>query len=346
MPQTATTRITPLLRPAPLIVRHPGELLYQIRKAREVAQADIAALCAVKSSTISRFERDGTRISRETYKRYVQALASPAVVPLRHQRLTPARQQTLLDLYRHYYNRSDAYDRCASISFAILAEAKTNEQAALVREFAREQRPAFIIDDLGFIHVVNGALLNLFAMTPHDSILSRWEVWHYVGANLLPSAPAHQRYLSPPATAAPGLLARFFEDEHLRPYLFTPQLQCLQRRLQQILIDHDQSEHLMHWHDAISMRVHPTAQLPASLIVFEYDEVGVFQPQIDQTHAVRGPNGHQVRFRFATLDPIGRAARQIVQAIRDTRLYFAAQYDTAETMHANTWPEVTALLEP
>ncbi|MBK9714147.1 MAG: hypothetical protein IPO81_23010, partial [Kouleothrix sp.] len=120
-------------------------------------------------------ETDGP-FGHENFERYVQALQSPTI----HYPLTDAQATILRTLYRNRRASRirNLEDRFAVVDFASIGQ--DEKFAGLVQELREHTGPAFIMDDLWFIHAVNGAQLKLFTVDPRSSpFLRRWDGWRH-----------------------------------------------------------------------------------------------------------------------------------------------------------------------
>lgn len=326
---------------------HIGALCRHIRASRGVDAAALVRWCGVRhESNITRNFEERGMTSDETFDRYVQALQSKRLVepPLMD------RQATILrELWRTRKDLKRIQSNLAAISFDhIIPRRRSNAAAELIAELERIDRPAFIMDDLWFIHALNGALLRLFGVDPHRSeFLRRWDGWHVVASKFRADSPVRQAYTTPDLFLPPTIVA-FLEDERTYPLLFTLQMRKLIERT--ITMSEAQGCEFQHWWKQAS-----AFYLPYSLTSLErgirYQGRPIqVEPWIQSVRSVHVSGEHHVRYALAIWNPIGKDAREAFDDMRASgesgRVIYAADYDRERQFHVNDWPEVRAELDP
>ncbi len=328
---------------SPAIVPHLGELLRRMRQARELSQADIARVCAVHRSTILNFEQRGALFrDRITYARYVQSLAD-ASIGCPDLQIDPSRRALLDDLFTHAQPagvRADE-ERLAAIDFVATQRGDTPALRRLINQLRAQPLPGAIIDDLGFVHVLNGALLRMFDITPDLPYLQRWEAWHVFATKLVRDSPVHHAYTTVHGNDLFFIAAlyQFFERMRTLRYLFTRQMQTLNWRLAVLAHQEGYLQHTAGWRLISAFQVVPGMDGVLRIVRFQNEILTV---QIIPGHPcqVSLPGSGMVTYHPITWHPLGANAARVMAACRDQRLFFAAEYDRHERFHVNTWSEL------
>lgn len=325
---------------------HIGALCRHIRASRGVDAAALVRWCGVRhESNITRNFEERGMTSDTTFDRYVQALQS------RHLVEPPLMDRQASILRGLWHGRKDLKQLqrgLAAISFEnILPRRRSASAAELIAELEQVGRPAFIMDDLWFIHALNGALLRLFNVDPHRSeFLCRWDGWHVVASKFRADSPIRQAYTAPDLFLPPTIVA-FLEDERTYPLLFTLQMRKLVERTIAMSEAHGCEFHRW-WRQATAF------YLPYSLSSLErgiryQDRPIQVAPRIHTTRSVALGGEYYARYALAVWDPIGNDAHEVFDALRayedSARIIYAADYDRDRAFHVNDWPEVRGELD-
>jgi transcriptional regulator with XRE-family HTH domain len=324
-------------------IPHLGFLFKRLRSTRTLNQSDIAQALGVTNSTISKFESTGRSRRAQIVDRYIRALQSPYLngvqvpCPLDDDDATLLRQ---LSVEVQNANIHASTVQLSAYDFELIASPHSPlELKALVQRLRQIHWPAFVSDGLGFIHAVNGAMLNLFGVEPSSLLLRRWESWHTLATNFAKSSPIHAAHVSPDHAFPPAIYA-FFRST--APYLFTPQMRALLRELHQL--SYLSGLHFSKWwYSASSFNLyfeqsqsacilrHGTRYLHTSIIGFE-------------VHWVRIARTMSVPYFLGVWQPLGAETQVIFEHLNGLAapcdVFFAAEFDANHLYHVNCWPDV------
>lgn len=219
------------------------------------------------------------------------------------------------------------------------------------RTLAEQNRPALILDDLWFIHAVNGALFELFGIDPNSKFLNNWEAWHSLAVKFHPESLVREGYKDPQEFLLP--VVQVFFNQTYR-YLFTPQMRYLLYRL-----------HLL----SQSSGLFDFCWKNVTAFSFPYTPEVVFEPH--RRHRAPKGNGPEIltEVRSHTVFPIrmdfGRVVnyrlvtwnhlpghresetmfKKIQQSPYSHTLHYAADYDIESVFHVNSWQEVRTMID-
>lgn len=322
-------------------ILHIGALCRRIRESRGLDAAQLVRWCGVRhTSNITRnFEEQGMT-SDTTFERYVEALCMPALAapPLMQ------RQAAMLHaLWRNRKQTGQIQRNLAAITFEqIIPHKRFDQAAACLAALEQIGRPAWIMDDLWFIHALNGALLQLFGIDPHRSaFLHSWSAWHVIASTFCANSPVRQSYAQADLVLPPAIVA-FLEDTRTYPLLFTAQMRKLIARI--ITLSEQEGCEFQHW-----WRQARACYLPYSLtslartIIYQGQPIYA-EPRIHTTHTIALGAEHAARYTIVVWNPVDRDAEAAFEQIRSTpgshAIIYAAEYDRHNDFHANDWPEV------
>lgn len=335
------------LCPADLV--HLGMLCKRIRESHGVSVQTIAHQCGVSHATIDRFEQQRGSTSRATFEQYVQALMSKDVMKP-HQPISAEHAEILNTLYKRYNPRKKEQlqeERCnlAALDFAhMLPSRRSRDLDTLVQKLADEERPALIMDDLWFIHAINGTLLRLFGVEPDDPLFSRWDGWHGLANKLRRDSIVRQAHVNTDEFF-PATDTYFFEDDRLYPHLFTPQARHLICEMMHLSEQEDFEFHK--WWLQVTSFLLPFKRESLPRTIYSQAQSITLYPVALKMPPVTLPSGYSARFALAVWGSDGSiAAREAFKAAqhgprkRNPDIYYAADYDTKHEFHVNTWPEV------
>lgn len=327
---------------------HWGALCYRVRASRGLTAEDIGKVVGASRGSISSTLEQRGNIGFETFKRYIEALRDerffiPAISEgearmlqvLYETRDKPTQRRLQLDL--------------ANISFKkIASHNKPAELKHLVDQLRATSQPAFIGDNLRFVHAVNGELLTLYNIDPHSDFLHHWEAWHDLAIKFQANSPVRQahpytdQFLSDSVT-------NFLQDEVVHRYLFTVQMRTLISSLIDLSREHA-FPFYRPWYQATSF-LSPNVGQTARTIEYKGERI---QTKIRMQERLLVPviPEHSVHYSLIVWEPDSKEAYEAFaditqRAHRQQRdqVYFAADYDRNNNFHINTWPEVAATIE-
>lgn len=324
---------------------HIGILCQRIRERRHLHQRDIVELTGLSASTVTRVEKN--RTSLDSFTQYIQAFlhGSP---PLSQQQIDALR---LLYLNSQPAKIADLQAELAVIDFRDIRSGNRPPQLDdLLTELRNEQRPAFIRDNLWFIHAYNGAIMHMFGVDfQHKKNLQHWTAWHLLGTKFVADSPIRQAHCEP-ANYFRNVVDGFWHDLHR--YLFTWQVRILIYRLY-TLAHRDGLDFEYIWSAAATSTLeyqlsHYTRTLrrPGT-----YDQL--FRVQSSEPMSINPEVVYKSKYwtgyTLVVWNPIDEAAKEFFSEIqRDAysrEILFAADYDCERTFHVNSWPEVSGVLD-
>ncbi len=314
---------------------HIGTLCRRIRESRSVRPTDIARWCDVDESTITRNLEERGGIAAKTFKRYIEALQLPGIAD------PPITEKQAVILWNLYENRSTAKisaleNNLSAISFAdIRSKRRSILLTEIVTALEKAQGPALIMDDLWFVHAVNGALLNLYTIDSGSEFLYRWEAWHDMAIKFSADSPVRGAHLYTNAFLAFSLT--HFLENGIYPYLFTSQIRYLIRRL--ITLSEQQNFAFHEWWKLATSFSLPFEDEPlARLMWYQGQTIQVaVAPQMHRVIDVS--QEYPVGYTLVAWQPLGSEAQQAFTAIQHQKdshlLFYAADYDMNKDFHIN-----------
>jgi hypothetical protein len=330
---------------------HLGALCERNRVSRGISASLMQERCGVKNvSTITRnFEEFGD-LGRKPFREYVQTLQLPGLAKPRNFDYKPLKQEQaemLMALYDHSRDVDKRQCELGRISFdAIKPEYRGKELDELVNELANEERPAFIMDDLWFIHALNGAVLELFGETPDSESLNAWEAWHVMAAKFHSESRVRKTHTNPDEYFPPTV-EYFFQAPNTYRYLFTLQMRTLLLRLLDLSEQHHTGFKEM-WYDATCFNIRYELRALTRHLWYQGEEIKTEAgPRLSQE--VEITPGNPVRYTLAVWNPVGKAAKEAFAHIHNLsgsqELVYAADKDSSHNFHVNDWLGVKEELE-
>lgn len=227
---------------------HPGLLCKQVRTGiiGNPSPQEIALRARYSYSMIRKFELGDKTLKQ--YEGYVNAL-----------HLSQSRKDILINICKGYKNKDDEEVRLGHYSFDILNRPrKKNEEEKeeidkLIDQLEDTPFPAFIMDELWFVHAFNAPILELFSITEED--LKKAPNWHVIATKYYKITDGRTVYESPLRRAHRELMHKYFPEAVFRflistsEYFFTDQMLNIQNFLCQLSPDVFQSL----WGDLITM---------------------------------------------------------------------------------------------
>ena len=325
---------------------HVGRLCEFIRESRHLRAREVAAITGLSESTVSRIEQNSG--SAASFEKYVGAF--------RHGKppLNPRQIDQLVELYQYSRPRKvieELQPELAGIDLCLIKSAAgPSRLKELLAELRQERRPAYIRDNLWFIHAYNGAILHLFGVDfSRPENLASWVAWHVIATKFYSNSPVRNMHSSV-TDYFPHAVDAFWCD--LRRYLFTWQARVLIRAIHQLSQPHG-FRFDDWWSQAVTFRLeyelkdytralyHPQAASDTSRLIRAQASEPV---SVDVPYA----EGFSSRFTLAVWNPINAEAADLFRQISarpDARdILFAADYDRGGDIHVNRWPEVRARL--
>jgi len=322
-----------------------GALCRKIRMSRELDIKDINAHFSLSKSTISRIEQNDT-VGRESFQQYIRALTSNFA----HPPLTSQQAEHLLQLY-DMSRQQKVYELEAEVAAISLGDIKAapshgNKQLRELHDLFRSQsRPALLCDDLWFDHAINGALLDLFDMSPNAHYMYDWKTWHSLATKLHAQSlvlKGHDDF----DHALPPTVQLFYA--HSYRYLFTIQMQYLLLELNELSRRNEmQFEQCLAQVTsyAYTYSQNVLTNLPKKYIYAKSQRVYI-ELQIQETYSITLEGGYTVNYHLMTWNPaLGHSySEQRFKMLRESgrcqAIYYAIDYDKNNTFHINTWPAV------
>jgi hypothetical protein len=280
-----------------------------------------------------RFE-DGALPETRTFAAYLSALCAGDGASA----LTPRQVRLLwraLDDARRARHREVDY-AAVRLSDSVSGSAYP-EIAALLRDCGSDWRPAYVRDELFFVHAINEPVLRLFGVAPTAPGLSRWETWSLLAfpfASPRPVSDAHVGGTLQPATVRSFLL-------QARRLLFTSQAAVLVRRLEAA----SPSGFGLWWRAATALLLPESDGVLRSAVLHAGQLLDSTFRQT-RTVAVRLASGHVAEYTLGSLDPDTPVAETAFRDLAEgasREPICAARFDAGRDLHVNDWPEMDAI---
>jgi hypothetical protein len=251
----------------------------------------------------------------------------------------------LLDLYDYSMNRIEQELQISTVQLDTIASPTAPPSLqALVDELHHEDNPAFIIDPLGYIHALNGAIWHLFGLNPEHQYLSRWQAWHLLGTKFSVDSLVRAAHYDSDEYFPPAVFM-FYSDRNTYSYLFTRQMRLLVKKLCE-LSDANGYKFTQWWIQ--SLRFNLPFDLKALKRTIRFAPLSGGEAYYIQTRAVilsevdvELATGKSVKFRLGSWLPFESDARKAFDEIRkgswSNDIFFASNYDRERSFHVNDW---------
>ena len=207
-------------------IDHLGGLLRSIREAHRLSQQALSKKMYLAQGVVSRFENGGP-VSESTFASYVAALEQADGLELDIDEANLLRKQVYDECYSpdrvHFQQK-----RLTAFHFRFLKEPPNPGYQQAVAVLRSGTYPAYIRDELWFIHAYNQPMLDLFGLTPAD-LKDNWAMWHVIGNKYLPGSKLAAAHGAEADIYFPRALKFFFEDT--AQFFFTAQMKALRNRL-------------------------------------------------------------------------------------------------------------------
>jgi transcriptional regulator with XRE-family HTH domain len=196
-----------------------GVLCKNIRESRHLEAKDLARLAGIDAGSISRFERNA-HISIDAFSSYLNGLGlnSNERDILLYNLFYPSRKQQL----------KESVEKLSRVRFSIIADKKNSVSRSALESLRIAEYPAYIRDEIGFIHAFNQPILDLFGITLAD-LTGNWAAWHLISTKYIPGSKLALAHGKQAETYFPRALKQFFEVT--ARYFFTPHMEALRNRL-------------------------------------------------------------------------------------------------------------------
>ncbi len=303
-------------------VEHFGSLLQRLRLTAKLRQEDVPN---VDSATISKFENNRAKISHPSFSQYVRILR-------RKSELTQEDEDLLERMYRDsgYEAESDItdhHDRLARYKFALLETAtpdrdhpEQTELAELREALLNETRPAYIRDELWFIHAYNQQFLDLIGLTLPD-LKDSWTSWHIIGSLFASNSKLRHAFGPNEQLYLPQATDQFFKETV--DIFFTAYMKALRNRLWKL-----SPLYRRYWRDALSFQRPPHENTDYSMnICYKGKEVH-FKVLSENKKIIA--HSHILRYVKNVWNPEGnkgakRAVESINKRLSEQKIHFAAK---------------------
>jgi transcriptional regulator with XRE-family HTH domain len=322
-------------------IPHIGALLQNVRETRGISATAIARTGGPSSSTISRIENGESKPQRNSIERYIKAIQSLAASSLEDRHA-----QMLLEL-RHHSRMRRARERSYSgVNFRdITRRSRPEKLSELVAALEAEDGPAMIMDDLYFIHALNGAALLLYDVDPQADFLHRWEAWQTLAAKFLSDYQVREAHPYPD-DFLPQILAYFLEDKNAYTHLFTHQMRTLICRL--VAVSEEEHFRFLKWWELASAFLLSYRRTLRSRALLHRDQRIYVDVARLHTEVVEVVEGYPVNYTYGAWFPSDTDARdrfnEISESSMSHEIFYAADYDKNEDFHVNSWEEVRPYL--
>lgn len=324
---------------------HIGVLYRRTRESRGVRATEIARLCHVAEATISRNLEEQGKTGSETFTHAVTALQSDIAQPP----LTQQQARMMRTLHRHSKEKGVHERQCELAALnqdQVKSKQRPQKLDSLVAQLEQERRPALLMDQLWFIHALNGMLLHLFSSDLSADFLRNWDAWHVIGGLLSLDSPLRQAHVNTDEYFPP-MITLFFSDERTYPYLFTLQMRLLIKRLHQLSTQNN-AEFTEWWLRAISFNLPYKLQDLTHTILYQGEPIQV-EAGLRFRRAVEVEARYRACYTLLTWNPLGSCARKAFEQMQhlpqSRQVFYAADYDTAGNFYINEWPEVAVEID-
>lgn len=324
---------------------HSGRLLEHVMKKHDLTRKRVDALTGIGLKMQSRiFAHDDC--TRETEQAIINIIAEEG-----RPGLSPRRRRQLVNIVNHSRGqlREGLEAELSVIDLSHLQDrGRSSELESLVTQLELETSPAFIMDELWFVHAYNGACFELFGVDYRgrdEDKLRHWQTWHVIGTKFAANSIVREAHITPHRYFKPAV-DQFFQDVHL--YLFTVQVKALTGRIWEVAGSQFSDFEAM-WRNAIGFRgeEYPVEHLTRTLRnpenhnrKLEVRFVPVFTRSVTIVPDTRGSTTYKL-VKWDARDGSGetsRFLRELGQRNRD--ILFAADYeDENNRFHVNSWQE-------
>lgn len=294
------------------VFSHPGTLCKALRQVREPlgqlhGQTSFAKACGVSERMLKYFENGERLLSDEAFNLYLKSLY-----------LTESDKKRLQSMYRSYQNKTKLENR---LGYYGVDEITRNKYLLpYLRKIESSPEPAYIADELMFIHAMNRAFAQMFYLD--TSLLEDAHSWHSMIAEFYPSSPI-RKFSESSFYFVSSFSVRMFQ-ETLETNFFAKQSLALQ----QALLDLSPAVYGKHWLATMMMTL---PDYPKDVIRDIYYNGSSSQWQIRKSSPILVPltNGPLLAYHVITWDPVDAEAKNMREMFTRTgkpSVIFAQDY--------------------
>jgi hypothetical protein len=308
-----------------------GWLCRQVRLSRDLRPTDIAELSGLSVATVTRFEA-GSLPERDTFTAYASALCGDRGAG----RLAPEHEAFLQAAFQAARGAPAAEEAFRAVTFHELVRPRGPKPLKqLLSRLAEYPFPAYIRDELFFLHAVNRGLHGLYGLAPASPKLARWEYWHALGSVFAPGSRVQSMHAGD--QFAPSLVRHFARTA--LPLLFTRQMAALSSRLCTLSPD----GFCPWWRTVMSLLLpEPPDTLPRTLRMGG-DLAQVVVGPVDSASVETAP-GYRATFTLTAWQPLCEATDALLRRAAGLGAHLgpvlAADYEAHGLLHVNDWPEM------
>ena len=310
-----------------------GWLCRQVRLSRDLRPTDIAELSGLSVATVTRLEA-GSLPERDTFTAYASALCGDRGAG----RIAPEHEAFLQAAFAAARGAPAAEEAFQAVTFHELVRPRgPRPLTRLLSRLAEHPFPAYIRDELFFLHAVNRGLHRLYGLAPGSPKLARWEYWHVLGSVF---APGSRVLLLHAGDQFVPSLVRYFARTAL-PLLFTRQMAALSAGLCALSPDGFSPW----WRTVMSLLLpEPPDTLPRTLRLGG-DLVQAAVGPVDSVSVETAP-GYRATFTLTAWQPLSEATDTLLRRVAALGAQMgpllAADYEAHGLLHVNDWPEMRA----
>lgn len=223
----------------------------------------------------------------------------------------------------------------------------------LLNQLRRRRWPAYIRDNLWFIHAYNGAIMYLFGLDPKNrhNFESR-TTWNVLTTKFFADSAVRRAHVRTEDYFR-SVIQAFWSD--VQPYLFTLQARKLIASLHQ-LSEADGLEFDRLWCSAMTFTLEEDPDFFTRVLYdprYDHDRSKVFhaesydQPYTEVKYEIQ--ETFTARYKLVVWNPVDDAAKELFENIANrpdaSEIIFAADHDRNRDFHVNDWPDVKPYIE-
>jgi hypothetical protein len=306
---------------------HIGSIVERVRTRKGITRTQARAKYNIDNAVVTRLEKHGLA-SPDTFNLYLAGFGL--------EKEERSLLGTLYDNCSRYQQKVREHEqRLASYRFAAVRDKAHPQLAELVAALEHVPYPAYIRDELWFIHAINWQLLALFGISEAD-LTGNWEGWQVIAVKFVEGSHFTRAHGKNAATYFPRSLKEFFVET--AEIFFTAQMRALRNRLWEL------SDQYREWWSAITSLGAPFKQEPdLERVIQALGHTLVMDLAVKRETRVCFDTWPGVPYRLLVWSPRSEEAVHVVnQLAKDTRagsIYYAADY----IEDYNDWDEVKAL---
>lgn len=328
---------------------HIGDVFRWVRTRTQISASDVAGYAKTTPPTVSNFESDGGA-SLDMVERCAHAL-------LRGRPPISIRQADVLAALHPFSQPSKVRLQERELVMLDFREIRVGSRPPmlekLLNQLRRERRPAYIRDNLWFIHAYNGAIMHLFGLDPSDDqTFASWKSWHVLAPKFFADSAVRTGHVRTTEYFQTVIQAFWYD---LQPYLFTRQARKLIARLHE-LSEADGLEFDQLWCSVMSFGLEEDPEFFTRVLYdprYRHDKSRVLyaesndQPYTEVRYQIK--ETFTARYKLVVWNPVDTAARNTFDDIATRsdawQIIFAADHDRNRDFHVNNWPDVAPYIE-